>query len=447
MNSFPDRSALSALQCERLNTLLRSLCESNSFYAPRIQSAGLAGGLSDLSVFFERFPFTTKAEIAQDQKAHPPYGTNLTFPLETYTRFNQTSGTSGHPLRWLDTTESWNWMVDNWVEVLKASGVTPKDRLYFAFSFGPFLGFWTAFEAGVKHGCLCLPGGGLSTAGRLRAILENEVTVICCTPTYAIRLGEVAQEEGIDLSRSRVHTLILAGEPGASIPAVRQRLESLWNGATLKDHHGMTEIGPVTYECPARQGVLHILEGSFIPEVIDPTTCKPALPNEKGELVLTNLGRVGSPLLRYRTGDLVLPDPKAPCACGRYDLALVGGILGRVDDMVIVRGVNLHPSAVEAVLREFASIAEYRVELFLQRAMWEVQIQVEPHPQLTSPQTLQEEIETALHATFNLRIPVRMVTCGTLPRFELKAKRWVRIETENSPHPSLPLHKGKERRL
>ncbi len=428
MNSFPDRSALTATQCERLNTLIRQLSASNPFYAPRIESAGLADGLTTLSPFFERLPFTTKAEIAEDQRAHPPYGTNLTFPIAHYTRFHQTSGTSGHPLRWLDTTESWNWMVGNWVEVLKASGVTREDRLFFAFSFGPFLGFWTAFEAGVRHGCLCLPGGGLSTAGRLRAILENEVTVLCCTPTYAIRLGEVAMEEGIELRESRVRIVIAAGEPGASIPAVRQRLETLWNGATIKDHHGMTEIGPVTYECPAQQGVLHILEEEFIPEVIDPKTGEHIPLGEKGELVLTNLGRMGSPLLRYRTGDLVQAEATAPCLCGCYDMALRGGILGRVDDMAVVRGVNLYPSAVEAALREFPEVAEYRVELFLERAMWEARILVEAQPSVASPEILREEIETTLRATFNLRIPVSMVAAGTLPRFELKAKRWVRVE-------------------
>lgn len=431
MTSFPDRAALAKIQRERLNALLLQLSASNPFYAPRIERAGLAGGLTDLADFFERFPFTTKEEIVEDQRAHPPYGTNLTFPITQYTRFNQTSGTSGLPLRWLDDSASWNWMVGNWVEVLKASGVVPEDRIFFAFSFGPFLGFWTAFEAGVRHGCLCLPGGGLSTSGRLRAILENGATVLCCTPTYAIRLGEAALEEGVDLRSSRVRILIVAGEPGAGIPAVRQRLETLWNGAVVKDHHGMTEIGPVTYECPAQQGVLHILEESFIPEVVDPATGKGVSYGEKGELVLTNLGRVGSPLLRYRTGDLVQAEAPSPCVCGRCDMALRGGILGRVDDMVVVRGVNLYPSAIEAALRSFPEVAEYRVELFFERAMQEARIQVEPQASVASPEALREEIETALRATFNLRIPVSMVAAGTLPRFELKAKRWVRLEGRN----------------
>src|SRR5262249_34165146 len=153
--------------------------------------------------------------------------------------------------------------------------VAPGDRFFFAFSFGPFLGFWTAFEAGLRLGCMCLPGGGQSSAARLRAILENRATVLCCTPTYAIRLGEVAAAEGIDLAAGAVRTILVAGEPGGSIPATRARIERLWPGARVRDHHGMTEIGPVSFECPARPGVLHVIEAGYLPEIIDPESERP----------------------------------------------------------------------------------------------------------------------------------------------------------------------------
>jgi phenylacetate-CoA ligase len=188
----------------------------------------------------------------------------------------------------------------------------------------------------------------------------------------------------------------------------------------------MTEIGPVTFECPARPGVLHVLEAGFIPEVIDPRTEQHVGPGEQGELVLTNLGRAGSPLLRYRTGDLVHRAARTPCACGRYDMALEGGILGRTDDMVIVRSVNLYPAAVEEVMRRFDQVAEYRVEVFSQRAMTELQVQLEPAPDCLNPDALGEAVAVALRAAFNLRLPVSLVPPGTLPRFELKARRWVR---------------------
>src|SRR5687767_1234873 len=282
----PGRSSIEAAQLSSLNTLLRTLAESNPFYGPRIQTAGLANGISALEEFRAKMPFTTKQNLVDDRERNPPYGTNLTYPIDRYTRFSQTSGTTGVPMRWLDTPESWDWMVDNWMEVLRAAGVGQGDRIFFAFSFGPFIGFWLAFEAGGKLGALCIPGGGMSSAARLQTILDNRATVVCCTPTYAMRLAEVAREEGIDLGASDVRRLVVAGEPGASIPGTRSRIQSGWPGSTVFDHHGMTEVGPVSYECPSRPGVLHILEPAFLAEVIDPEWGEPAA---EGELVLTSL--------------------------------------------------------------------------------------------------------------------------------------------------------------
>ncbi|MCB0316926.1 MAG: phenylacetate--CoA ligase family protein, partial [Calditrichaeota bacterium] len=209
--------------------------------------------------FSSALPFTTKQELAADQHRHPPYGSNLTFELSRYTRFHQTSATSGDPIRWLDTSESWSWMLDNWEIIFRNAGVADGARIYFAFSFGPFLGFWTAFEAATRMGCLAIPGGGLSSLARLRMILDNEVAVLCCTPTYAIRLGELAREEALDLSAGRVRAIIVAGEPGGSIPAIYRHIERLWPGARVYDHHGMTEVGPVSYEDPEARGTLRII--------------------------------------------------------------------------------------------------------------------------------------------------------------------------------------------
>src|SRR5687767_12322925 len=254
-----DRAALEASQLWQLRQLLTQLSPHNRFYAPRLRAARLNDGVANLHDFFQRMPCTTKKELLEDQVAHPPYGTNLTYPLERYTRFNQTSATTGTPMRWLDTPESWEWMLDNWEQVYRAADIERGDRVYFAFSFGPFLGFWTAFESAGRLGCLCIPGGGLSSSARLRAMIDNQATVLCCTPTYAIRLAEVAEEEKIDLSASALKALIVAGEPGGSIPATRACIERHYPGARVYDHHGMTEVGPVSFECPRRPGVLHII--------------------------------------------------------------------------------------------------------------------------------------------------------------------------------------------
>lgn len=425
-SAFPTRQEIEAGQLQSLRTMLAEVLPGNAFYRTRLATAGITPDLDSLSSFFESAPFTTKQELVDDQAACPPFGSNLTYPIDRYTRYNQTSGTSGRPLRWLDTTPSWDWMVSNWQEVFRVSGVEPGARIFFAFSFGPFLGFWTAFEAGCRLGCLCIPGGGMSSAARLQAILDNEATVLCCTPTYALRLGEVARDENVDLAQGPVRTIIVAGEPGAGIPGTRTRMECLWPGAAIKDHHGMTEIGPVSFECPARAGVLHVIEPGFIPEVIEPETGRRLSCGEQGELVLTNLGRWGSPLIRYRTSDLVQTSSQMPCACGRYNLALEGGIVGRTDDMVVIRGVNVHATAVEGVVSRFPQVAEYRVEVSTISALHEITLTVEPAPDCPSAELLRDEIESALRVAFNLRVPVEIVAEGSLPRFEMKAKRWIK---------------------
>jgi phenylacetate-CoA ligase len=424
-DAFPDRPAIASEQLAQLRRLLGALLPANRFYAAKLSMGDVAPDIRGLDEFSQRFPFTTKHEIVEDQRSNPPYGTNLSFPLERYTRLHATSGTTGAPLRWLDTPESWSWMVGNWTQVFHAAGVTAADRIFFAFSFGPFIGFWLAFEAAQRAGCLSIPGGGLSSAARLRVMIENGVTVLCCTPTYAARLAEVAAEEKTNLRRARVKTIIVAGEPGGSIPATRARLTQLWNGARIFDHHGMTEVGPVTFECPKRPGVLHVIEAGYYAEVIHPQTGKSVAAGETGELVLTPLGRTGSPLLRYRTGDLVKPEPH-PCACGRHELALAGGVLGRTDDMVIVRGVNVYPSAVEDIIRSCNGVAEYQVTVTHQKSLAELSVRVEPKPDCSAPSDLARQLEKAFQDAFSLRVPVTLAEAGVLPRFEMKAKRWVK---------------------
>lgn len=376
-------------------------------------NAGVAAEVASLEEFRARVPFTVKSDLAEDQQNHPPYGTNITYPLEQYTRFCQTSGTKARPLSILDTAESWEWMLGNWQTIYRESGIRLGDSIYFAFSFGPFLGFWTAFEAALRLGCRCLPGGGLSSSARLRGILDHGATALCCTPTYALHLAATAQSEGIDLSQARLRRIIVAGEPGGSIPSVRTQVESAWPGAEVIDHYGMTEVGPVAYQRPGEYGRLHVIEEAYLAEVVDPATGAETLAGEVGELVLTTLGREACPLFRYRTGDLVRR------ATGETGFMLEGGILGRADDMIVVRGVNLYPSAVEAVVRTVAEIAEYRVRVKRGAALCEVEIDVE-----AAPPTAAEALERALSAAFSLRIPVVRVSAGTLPRYEMKARRW-----------------------
>jgi phenylacetate-CoA ligase len=422
-SEFPTRAELAAQQLAKLRLLLQAILPANGFYQQKL--AGLDTTLSSLEDF-RRFPFTTKQELSADQRTFPPHGSNLTYPAGYYTRFHQTSGTTSAPLRWLDTPESWQSMVESWKRIYRNAGVRPGDRIYFAFSFGPFIGFWLAFDAAQQLDCLCIPGGGLSSSGRLKAILDNDATVLCCTPSYAFRLAEVAEAEGFDLGKGSVRAIIVAGEPGGSIPATRRRIEHLWPGARVFDHHGMTETGPISHQCAAQTGVLHVIESAYFPEIVD-ADGNPVPPGQAGELVVTTLGRIGSPLLRYRTGDLVRAVAEdGPCRCGCCDLALVGGILGRADDMVIIRGVNIIPSAVEDLLRDFSEIAEYQVKVDGTASLPELSLQIEltSEPKVDGEEFMRR-LHTRMHTAFNLRIPITVAPAGTLPRFEMKANRWL----------------------
>jgi phenylacetate-CoA ligase len=409
---YRNREALIALQSQKLHELAETLA-GNEFYRRKLAGHDLQNLRTPADL--ARLPFTTKDELAADQQAHPPYGTVHDLRRYRYTRLHQTSGTSGQPLRWLDTPESWSCMLDTWAVLFDLAGLTPTDRLFFPFSFGPFLGFWTAFEAATRQGFFCLPGGGLSSVARMRMIQDNGISVVFCTPTYALRLAEVAQLQSLDLTRSPVRALILAGEPGGSIATTRQRIETAW-GARVFDHCGMTEVGPVGIECQQGPGGLHILESAFVAEVVEPQPPQePTPPGETGELVLTTLGRLASPLLRYRTGDLVRTACQ-PCPCGRAFVRLEGGILGRTDDMIHLRGNNLYPSALEAILRGFPEVAEYRLNVLAS----ELRIEVEsaaPGPDLA------DRITGAIRDKLLFRAEVVTVPPGSLPRFEMKAQR------------------------
>jgi len=421
------RDQLAALQLTRLQELLREIVPRNRFWTQRLSAAGVTPDdirtLDDL----QRLPFTSKADFVADQAANPPYGTNLTFDLVDYTRLHQSSGTStGQPLRWLDTPDSWQWMLDCWAIKFRLVGVRRDDRFGLLFSFGPFLGFWAAFEGALQQGWFCIAAGGLGSEARLRLLLENDIHIVGCTPTYALRLAEVAQEKGIDLAASSVRSIIVAGEPGGNIAATRQRIEELW-GAQVIDHWGMTEVGPLATECPETPGSLTVLESECIPEIIDPVTLRPVSPGDIGELVITNLGRIGSPAIRYRTGDLVraatTPDPS-----GRCWLRLNGGILSRTDDMLIIRGNNVFPSSIEAVVRQFPEVVEFRIVVHQVRAMTHLRLEIEPASGIPAAQTteLAARVARALKDRLNFQVEVLPVAPGALPRFEMKARRVVR---------------------
>lgn len=398
-------------QLARLNAMLARVLPDNTFYARKF-------GALDLPVAWDAFsalPFTTKAELVEDQDTVPPFGAIATYQPHEYVAYHQTSGTTGRPLPILDTQESWEWWAECWQYVYAAAGVTAHDRLFFAFSFGPFIGFWSAYAAACRLGAMSIPGGGLDSRSRLRFMESSGATVLLCTPTYALHLAEVAKAEGITLRDGAVRVTLHAGEPGASVPSVRAGIEDAW-GASAFDHAGGTEVGAYGFSCEARTG-MHVNEAEFIAEVLDPETGRPCAEGSTGELVITNLGRVGWPAIRYRTGDIVSVGTRG-CACGRTWLMLPGGIIGRTDDLIILRGINVYPSSIEAIVRTF-EVGEFRLVRTREGAMDALTVEVE------SSDAVAKGLGRAFRERLGVRIPTRAVAAESLPRFELKARRVV----------------------
>ncbi len=429
MSEYPEQLSLDALrerQLSRLRALIAAVEESNPFWSRKLRAAGVESGDLQTLDDLRRLPFCLKQELVEDQNIHPPYGSNLTYEHAHYCRLHQTSGTTGKPMRWMDTPASWDWFMDCWAQIYRIVGVTAQDVFAFPFSFGPFIGFWAAFDGAHRGGNLALAMGGMSSEARLNMMAEMGATVMCCTPTYALRLTEIAPEIGVDLTQLGVRKIIVAGEPGGAIPAVRQRIEAAWN-ARVFDHWGMTDIGSLGIEPANGPGGLLILETEAIAEVVHPETSAPVAAGEIGELIITNLGRWGQPVIRYRTGDLVRVATQ-PCPSGLNLMRLEGGILGRADDMVTIRGNNVFPSSLDAILREFSEIVEYRTTVETRQAMPHLRIEIEPTGTLTPEQLreLTQRTHKAIKDRLNFQPEIIAVAPDTLPRFELKGRRFHR---------------------
>ncbi|MFM8577535.1 MAG: phenylacetate--CoA ligase family protein [Planctomycetaceae bacterium] len=411
------RQRLESLKLSRLRELLKAVLPRNRFYASKYASLSTADGhlaVDSLSAIHD-WPFTHKEELVEGAHllGHPA---NLTFEPSAYVRFHQTSGTHGRPLPVFDTAEDWQWWLSCWREVLSRGRVGRGDRGLVAASFGPSVGFWSAFESILTTGAMAIPSGSMPTIARLELLRSLRATVLVCTPSYGLHLAEVATERKINLPMLDVRLVIVAGEPGGSTPATRDRLADAF-GATVLDHAGATEVGP--WGVGDDDGrALQVIEPWFHPEFLSLETGTPASEGETSELVLTTLGRSGCPVVRSRTGDVVRPrwpDPDEPFPWVRLE----GGVLGRTDDMVVVRGVNVFPSSIDGIVRSFPEIVEYRLTIGSRGSLDEMELEVEDH--LDMPARVRDELRVRL----GLRVEVRTVPIGALPRFDGKGRRIV----------------------
>lgn len=422
-----DRQELEGLQIAKLRRLCEWAVARSPHYAKTFGDAGFSPDQLTSFGDVERIPLLTRREWMDAQDRLPPYGDLSAIPPAKAVRLHTTSGTSGTtPLRALDDRRSWAWTAEMWCYGLWGCGVRPQDTAYVAFGYGAFIGFWGLHYALERIGSLTIPGGAQPTAARLRQIIDTGATVVASTPTYAIRLAQEAANLGIDLAASPVERLILSGEPAGSIPQTKALIEGMW-GAHAYDTAGMTEIGSITtFECARQPGGTHVIEDHVLEEVIDPDTLQQAGYGERGERVVTSFGRGTLPLIRYRSADLVSRVPASACTCNRgFDL-YEGGILGRLDDMRLVRGTNVYPRAIEAVVREFPEIIEFQTEVYTENLIDQIKLKVEI-PKHT-PDAAWNDLRAALHERLaytheGLNFQVERAAGDTLPRFELKARR------------------------
>ena len=422
------KEQLRALQTHRLQRLVQHAWAHSPFHRRLYEQARVTPDKIRTFDDIRRLPFMTREDWMQCQADKPHFGDLITRPQTEAIRYHLTSGTSGRqPLRVLDSRKDWSWIANMWCYGFWGFGIRPEDSVFFAFSYGSFIGFWGAHYCCEKIGCLTLASGNMTTEQRVKQIVEMGVTVVCATPTYALRMGQTAEKLGIDLRKDgKVRRVVVSGEPAGSIPAVKKMIEEMWGGK-CGDTAGMTEIGTImVFECEKQPGGPHIIEDHFIEEVLDPETDEPVPYGERGERVVTSFGRGFIPLIRYRSKDLVSKVPHDRCSCGRTGDIFEGGILGRVDDMKLIRGTNVYPRAVEAIVREYPEVEEFQILITREdnvRDEITVQIELKPDQQSIWPDLEKKLGKDLADNHEGLRFRVERAETGELPRFELKAKR------------------------
>jgi phenylacetate-CoA ligase len=424
------REQLEALQLAKLKRMCEWAYEKVPFHRRAWERAGFEPGQLNSLDDIRRIPFMTREEWMDSLEEKPMFGDMLAAIPGLAIRYHLTSGTTGRtPIRVLDGMKDWEWIAEMWCYGLWGFGIRPDDVVYFAFGYGSFIGFWGAHYACEKIGALVVPGGAQTTEGRVKQIVDLGVTTVCSTPTYALNLWAKAREMGIDLARdSKVNKIIASGEPAGSIPAAKRQLEEAW-GAKCGDTAGMTEIGTIViFECSHQSGGTHIIEDHYIEEVINPETGEPVGYGELGERVVTSFGRGFIPAIRYRSKDMVMKVPASTCTCGRTWDLYDGGIRGRWDDMKLIRGTNVYPRAVESIVREYMAIEEFQIYIWRKDDLQDeitVKVEIKPDHENEWPELARHMARDLAEAHEGLRFNIDRVEHGTLPRFELKAKRLV----------------------
>ena len=415
------------LQLKKFKRIFEWAYDHSKFHRSLYEKAGIMP--HDIRSFgdIRHVPKVEKAMMRDIQRKDPfPYGDALCVPLEEVTEFRQTSGTTGQPVYQPDTWQDWEWWAECWAFILWAQGYRPADRVFIPFGYNVFVAFWAGHYGAEKIGCEVVPGGVLDTKARILKIQELNATAMMGTPTYILGMAETAKNKmGFKPSEMTINKITCAGEPGAGIPSTKKRMEDAW-GAKVYDHSGATEIGAWSYECREQPGGMHINEGLFLVEIEDIQTGEIIdEPGRRGKMIITAFDRQAQPCVRFDSKDIIEWAPE-PCPCGRSFRLIKGGVVGRADDITKVKGVLLAPSAIEEVVRGINGLGdEYEVVVDKMGDIDQITLKIELLQDTKGQQnTIEQQLIEQLRLKTNLRYNLEFHKFETLPRFEVKAKRF-----------------------
>ena len=421
------REKLKALQLKKFKRIFQWTYDRSRFHRKLYDKAKITP--QDIQSFddIRQVPVVDKSMMRNIQRKDPfPYGDNLCVSLEAVCEFRQTSGTTGQPIYQADTWQDWEWWAECWSYILWAQGYRPRDRVFIPFGYNVFVAFWAGHYAAEKIGCEVVPGGVLDTQARILKIQELKASALMGTPTYILGMADTAKNKmNIDPSELGISKITCAGEPGASIPGTKYRIENAW-GAKVFDHAGATEIGAWSYECSAQPGGMHVNDAFFMVEIEDIDTGEIIeSPGRRGKMIITALDRYAQPCIRFDSKDIIEWDPKQ-CACGRTFRLIKGGVLGRADDITKVKGVLLSPIAIEQVVRDIEGLGdEFEVVVDKVGDIDRITLRIELLPGMEKKRpAIEQTLKDQLRLKTNLGYRLEYHEIGTLPRYNVKAKRF-----------------------
>lgn len=419
-----DPEQRSQLVWEKLEQQMAYVWNHSPFYRRKWSDAGFEWG--DLKTWedFDRLPVTTKEDLRRDQEDYPPFGSNLCVaPSEVY-HIHGTSGTTGRPTVFAWTKADWDFMADSHARIMASFGLRASDRVFIGSVFSLYIGAWGALAGVERLGAQAFPFGAGQQGQTDRAIdwmLSLKPTAFYGTPSYAVYLAERARHRGIDPREFGIRILFFSGEPGAGIPATKQRIEREFGGICV-DSGSMAEATPwmSNSECEHRTG-MHLWEDIVYTEVVDGRSHRRVPFGQEGTPLYTHVFRRAQPIVRMFSGDLT-QWTNEECPCGRTYPRLPRGIYGRLDDMVTVRGANVYPSQVEAIVGEFPQLShEFRLVIDREGALDQMTVLVESHQDRGAG--VDQQLEQRLKAALGIRIRVEILPPGSLERTEFKARR------------------------